>query len=237
MQTAKNWCDGERVKKLGILSVSKQGPSIQWLDERPETKRQLVLGDALAASPSLPGALSSSNPKPRSRQRRFLKGNTASVWYRWQSGWYGANVNKQSQRAVFPHTKNTRTRMSYTWMKKIVGRHTVASALLLKDLNAKGRDSGQTPCSVAQVPQWARPSLLRGPLPWSLNPTFAFTPKYCTSIRPPFDQFHRSLALSFSLSLLWNLDCPSLLWVHHPCRNQSTKKLVDRTRREYLTTQ
>ena len=83
---------------------------------RDQRQRQLVLGDALAASlaSSLPGALSSSNPKPRSRQRRFLKGDTASVWYRWQSGWYGANVNKQSQRAVFPHTKNTRTRMSYT---------------------------------------------------------------------------------------------------------------------------
>jgi hypothetical protein len=32
MQAAKNWCDGERVKKLGILMSSKQGlgASLRW---------------------------------------------------------------------------------------------------------------------------------------------------------------------------------------------------------------
>ena len=33
MQTTKNWCDGERVKKLGILRVSKQGLEIMIKDQ------------------------------------------------------------------------------------------------------------------------------------------------------------------------------------------------------------
>jgi len=49
MQTAKNWCDGERVKKLGILRVSKQGLAknfLQWRRHedrsKPVNKKKLI---------------------------------------------------------------------------------------------------------------------------------------------------------------------------------------------------
>jgi hypothetical protein len=44
--------------------------------------------------------------RERERERgSWFLGDPSAVWYRCRSGWYGANVNTRSQRAVFPRSK------------------------------------------------------------------------------------------------------------------------------------